>query len=102
MLLVLPKLLNLAFGDEPSYLGDSTTVQCSVSSGDLPVKFSWYLNGKPASEVNGISVGSFGKKTSVLNIDSVMEYHAGNYTCLAENIAGHTSYSTELIVKGIL
>lgn len=97
----MPKVLPFAFGDEPAFLGDSTNVQCSVSSGDLPVMFSWTLNDKPLSEVNGINVGAFGKKISVLNIDLLAEHHAGNYTCLAENRAGRVTYSAELIVKGI-
>lgn len=89
------------FGDEPSYLGDSATVQCSVSSGDLPLQFLWTLNSESVSSVYGIDVAFFGKKISVLRIDSLAENHAGNYTCLAQNIAGHASYSAELIVKGI-
>lgn len=99
---VIPKLLPFAFGDEPSYLGESTTVQCSLSSGDLPVKFSWLLNGRSLEGVNGINVVALGKKTSVLSIDYLEENHAGNYTCLAKNKAGVSSYSSELIVKGTL
>lgn len=82
-------------------MGDSTTVQCSLISGDMPVEFSWLLNGKPVKESDGISVGSFGRKTSVLSIDSVYENHAGNYTCVAANKAGVSTYTTELVVKGI-
>ncbi|KAJ8967482.1 hypothetical protein NQ314_002796 [Rhamnusium bicolor] len=98
---VLPRLQPFIFGDEPSFMGDSATVQCSLISGDMPVKFSWMLNGKPVKEIAGINVGSFGKKTSVLSIDSVYDVHAGNYTCLAANKAGLSSYSTELVVKVI-
>lgn len=67
----------------------------------MPVVFSWHLNGKPVEEVEGVTIGSFGKKISVLAIDSVAEHHAGNYTCLAKNSAGTTSHTAELIVKGI-
>ena len=66
----------------------------------MPVTFSWLLNGKPADESLGIGVSSFGKKTSVLSIDSVDEHHAGNYTCLASNRAGVAAYTAKLIVKG--
>lgn len=97
---VIPKLLPFTFGDEPSYLGDSTTVQCSLSSGDTPVNFSWRLNGRRLQNLEGISVVAVGKKTSVLSIDSLSEHHAGNYTCFAENKAGLTSHSAELVVKG--
>lgn len=93
-------MLPFTFGDEPSYLGDTTSVQCTVSSGDLPVKFSWLLNGKDVKNVAGISVGSFGKKTSMLGIDALSEELAGNYTCLAENQAGYASTTSTLVVKG--
>lgn len=81
-------------------MGDSTTVQCSLSSGDLPVRFSWFLNGKIVDSSDGVNVASFGKKTSVLSIDALAENHAGNYTCVAENRAGSSSSSAELTVKG--
>uniref|UniRef100_A0A1Y1M5H0 Ig-like domain-containing protein n=1 Tax=Photinus pyralis TaxID=7054 RepID=A0A1Y1M5H0_PHOPY len=100
LLLVLPKILPFTFGDEPSHLGESTTVQCSVSVGDLPMKFAWKLNGKPVSEIAGIHSGAFGKKASVLSIELLVEYHAGNYTCVVENSAGTSSYLSELIVNG--
>lgn len=75
-------------------------MQCSLSSGDIPVKFSWRLNGKLLDESDGINVAAFGRKTSVLSIDSLSENHAGNYTCFAENKAGVASHSAELVVKG--
>lgn len=75
-------------------------VSCYVSKGDVPVSFSWLLNGKPTSDLEGIGVSSFGKKTSVLSIDSVDEQHAGNYTCLATNRAGVSAFTATLIVKG--
>lgn len=100
--LVLPKIHPLFFGDDPSYLGDSATVQCSLIAGDMPVKFFWSLNGENVEEIPGIAVGSFGKKISVLAIDSVQEHHSGNYTCIVKNAAGFASHSTELIVKGTL
>lgn len=99
--LAIPRLLPFAFGDEPSYLADSTSVQCTLSSGDLPATFSWYLNKQPVQTYGGINVIAVGKKTSLLSIDSLSEEHAGNYTCLAQNAAGSVSYTSELIVKGI-
>lgn len=75
-------------------------MQCYISSGDMPLNFTWELNNRPVLEINGITVGSFGKKTSVLTIDSLSEDHAGNYTCLAANRAGVSAYSAELTVMG--
>lgn len=98
---VLPRVQPFSFGEEPLFLGESTTVQCSINAGDLPVKFSWLINGRPIQKEDGYNIGSFGKKVSVLSIDSVTEKHTGNYTCLAANKAGLSSYAAELIVKGI-
>lgn len=93
-------MLPFTFGDEPSYLGDTTSVQCTVSSGDMPIKFSWLLNGRDVKDDLGINIGSFGKKTSFLGMDALSEEQAGNYTCIAENQAGSASYTATLIVKG--
>lgn len=99
-LIVIPKIIPFSFGEEPSNLGDSASIQCGISSGDLPMKFSWVLNGKTIDQNEGINIGSFGKKTSFLSIDSLAENHAGNYTCIAQNKAGMETYSAELIVIG--
>lgn len=96
----LPKIQPFEFGNEPSYLGDSASVQCYITSGDTPIDFAWKLNNRSVAEINGITVSTFGKKTSVLTIDSLAENHAGNYTCVATNRAGFAAYSAELIVKG--
>lgn len=99
-LIVAPKVLPFSFGTEPQYLGESTTVQCSISTGDMPLKFMWMLNGKPLRNIQGVNIGSFGKKSSVISIDSLDEHHAGNYTCIVKNKAGVSSFRSELIVKG--
>lgn len=67
----------------------------------MPVSFLWMLNDEPVTKYAGINVGLFGKKSSVLSIDSIDQHHAGNYTCKASNMAGVSTYSTELIVRGI-
>lgn len=83
-------------------MGDSITVQCTITSGDMPVRFKWFLNDQQIAKNIGIHIGSFGKKTSVVGIETIKENHAGNYTCVAQNRAGFTSFSAELIVKGTI
>lgn len=39
-----------------------------------------------------------GKRINNLIIDSLSAKHAGNYTCVAENIAGMAQHSSELVV----
>ncbi|CAH0555680.1 unnamed protein product [Brassicogethes aeneus] len=97
--MVLPKIQPIFFGEEVPLSGDTVSVQCVVSIGDMPIKFSWMLNGKPITEQSKINTGSFGKKISFLSIDNVSEEHIGNYTCLASNRAGISSESAELVVK---
>ncbi|VEN53575.1 unnamed protein product [Callosobruchus maculatus] len=94
-----PKIHQFSFGDEPSFVRETVSVQCTVSSGDQPISFSWMFNGKPIRNEVGISVGSMSKKISYLTIDSVSEEHIGNYTCVAANRAGMSTFSTALVVK---
>lgn len=99
---VLPKLQPFSFGDDPSNVGDSTTVQCTITTGDLPVKLHWKLNGLSLVSENGINIAQLSRKINVLSIDPISEEHSGNYTCLAENSAGIISHTAELIVNGRL
>lgn len=72
-----------------------------MSKGDLPVKFSWSLNGKKITENTlGIAIGSMSRKMSILNIDSVNGTHRGVYVCSVENQAGVTNHSAVLEVNG--
>lgn len=100
---VTPKIAPFDFGSEPSNAGDSTSVQCLVTSGDFPIDFQWLFNGVPIMESFGITTAKLGKRTFALTIDSVSGKHAGNYTCEASNVAaGVDRYSAALIVNGIL
>ncbi|CAB3223434.1 unnamed protein product [Arctia plantaginis] len=96
---VLPQIHPFTFGDEPANAGDAVGVQCMVTKGDIPINITWLLNGKPTGEMTGISVSKIGHKASSLSIDSVGSVHAGVYTCLAANRAGHANYSTNLSVN---
>lgn len=100
--LVPPSIAKFYFDDKPSNFGDSASVQCLVTSGDLPIDFKWYFNGRPVKEYSGITTVKLGNRNSVLNIDSVTGKHAGNYTCQASNLADSLNFTAELIVKGTL
>lgn len=96
-----PSIAHFNFGDKPSNFGDSASVQCLVTSGDLPIDFKWYFNGRPVKEYSGITTVKLGNRNSVLNIDSVTGKHSGNYTCVAKNAADALNFTSELTVKGI-
>lgn len=98
--LVPPSIAHFNFGDKPSNFGDSASVQCLVTSGDLPIDFKWYFNGRPVKEYAGITTVKLGNRNSVLNIDSVTASHAGNFTCNAANLAASLNFTSELVVKG--
>lgn len=95
-----PKIVPFHFGEEPSNFGESTSIQCSVIAGDFPIDIMWLLNGQPLIDAS-VSTAKPSKRMSYLNIDSVDGHHAGNYTCVASNIAGVAEQTDRLIVNGI-
>ncbi|XP_057660494.1 cell adhesion molecule Dscam2 isoform X15 [Diorhabda carinulata] len=97
--MVLPHITPFSFDGEAANAGDSVQLSCYVNRGDMPLSISWTFNGKIISEVGAVTISPFGTKTSVLNIDNVEGFHAGNYTCTVSNKAGVSSYSAELFVK---
>lgn len=98
--LVLPRITPFTFEDSPAQTGQYITLTCSVPEGDLPIRISWVLNNDPVNDYPGVSVASMGKRSSFLTIEAVEAKHAGNFTCLARNLAGSVNYSTELKVNG--
>ncbi|XP_062698639.1 cell adhesion molecule Dscam2 isoform X48 [Aedes albopictus] len=102
VVMVPPKITAFAFGEEPLNYGDSASVYCSVSSGDMPVFIEWLFNGIPihqVSEMDKINIADVGRRSKVLSIDNVDGRYAGNYTCKASNIADSAYHSAELIVN---
>ncbi|XP_066145676.1 cell adhesion molecule Dscam1 isoform X23 [Euwallacea fornicatus] len=97
--MAIPKIHPFSFGEEPSFEGETISVQCIISTGDMPVEFAWLLNGKPLVDFKDISVVSMGKKISALTVDSICRDHAGNYTCVTKNNAGTSSFTAKLTVK---
>lgn len=96
---VLPHILPFEFG-EPVDALNVASVTCSVLKGDAPIKFSWIFNGKKIYTNDGVLITSGGQRISLLSIDSVRSRHAGNYTCIAENLAGVVQHTSELFVNG--
>jgi hypothetical protein len=75
---------------------------CNVRRGDKPLSLTWSLKGDIISSDAAMTTTMIGQQTSLLSISSVDYPHSGVYTCRAENPAGVTSHSTELLVNGIL
>lgn len=70
--------------------------------GDSPIQIEWALNGEPIShDYPGISIVT-SRRVSLLTIDAVTASHAGEYTCVASNAAGGTSFTATLAVNGTI
>ncbi|KAM7308632.1 hypothetical protein ISCGN_012266 [Ixodes scapularis] len=109
----------------PSHLrrGDTAEIFCSLRRGSLPVAFRWVHNGRSigdsddpaAAETAGLSRnvatgGSAGAgagilwkidhrdRRSELLIENIGAHQIGNYTCIASNAAGKTSFTASLLV----
>lgn len=89
------------FGEETYNAGDTVSLTCTVTKGDMPVELSWLFNGDLLSSGDGVLITRSGRKISMLSIDSIKSSHRGNYTCLAKNDAGEAAHSALLHVDGI-
>lgn len=90
-----------SFGDDPFHAGESATVQCTVFHGDLPLNISWMFNENPNLPSVTVSVSRVTARVSVLAVDPVLAMNIGNYTCIADNEAGHAEHTTQLLVNGL-
>lgn len=99
---MLPKVAPFSFGESAIFFDESVSLSCSVLTGDLPINITWFLNEKNVRDIEDIITSNLGKRGSSLAIDSVSAKHAGNFTCLAQNRAGNASFTSELIVNGLL
>lgn len=90
------------FGKEPFHAGDSATIQCTVSHGDLPFNITWWFNGRLILPSATATVARVTQRVSVLTIERVMAAHSGNYTCAAANLAGRAEHTSLLLVNGVI
>uniref|UniRef100_A0A8D8X8C8 Down syndrome cell adhesion molecule-like protein Dscam2 n=1 Tax=Cacopsylla melanoneura TaxID=428564 RepID=A0A8D8X8C8_9HEMI len=97
--MVSPKVQQFSFGDEPLSYGEFTTINCMVSTGDLPLNISWTFNGRPLASSEGLTIAKNSARVSALTIDAVTHEHAGNYTCFAVNRAGTSTFNAILNVN---
>ncbi|XP_059046951.1 cell adhesion molecule Dscam2-like [Achroia grisella] len=78
--------------------GKRAQVSCSVTSGDMPVHFTWLKDNAPiptSLQVEERAADFF----SNLVFKEVSARHSGLYTCVASNSAAKVNYTAELVVK---
>uniref|UniRef100_A0A1B0CZL2 Ig-like domain-containing protein n=1 Tax=Phlebotomus papatasi TaxID=29031 RepID=A0A1B0CZL2_PHLPP len=78
--------------------GGRAQLSCIVSSGDMPVFFSWHKDNAPVPI--GLQVTE--KKEdffSILVFKDLTDRHSGRYTCFATNSAAKVNYTAELNVR---
>ena len=76
--------------------------QCAVIKGDFPLEITWmYGDRQIQNDQLDMTVSDSGKRAKQLTIETVAARHAGEYTCVASNIAGSVSRSTILEINGI-
>lgn len=103
-------------------MGDRTSIQCVVGTGDLPLTFTWLKDGRQirvsaadaastaqestdSSETyempnKFITIRQTGDFTSALNILNITKSQAGDYTCRVQNDAAVVEHSSHLSVNG--
>jgi Immunoglobulin domain len=84
--------------------GDTVSIQCIMTGGDLPVQITWTWNNRSIESVNSLSdvqIDQRGKKVSTLFIESVTSNHIGLYTCIASNRAGTLEQASMLRINGL-
>lgn len=101
MNLVAPQIGAFTFGSEPVNAGDVASVTCVVTKGDFPIDISWMFQNQALDEKReDVIISNVGKRGKQLSIESVKAGHAGEYTCIASNIAGSTTLTATLEVNG--
>lgn len=96
-----PILQAFSFGEKALNPGQVVTQPCSVVEGDPPLKLTWMHNEEITKPHSGITVINIGDRSAILSISALSDYHAGNYTCIAENQAGKATVTSTLVINGI-
>lgn len=99
-ILVPPQISPFDFDEEPINSGDVVSLTCSVNKGDLPLDIVWEFNGVSLKNIYGVTINLVNKRLSTLSIESVQADNAGEYKCIARNLAGYAEHAAYLYVNG--
>ncbi|XP_072160841.1 cell adhesion molecule Dscam1 [Bemisia tabaci] len=81
--------------------GMRAAISCQILEGDLPVTFKWEKDGVDSESLNlGANLRRIDEYSASLIIERISSMHTGNYTCIAQNLAGIEKYTIPLTVNG--
>lgn len=81
--------------------GMRAAIPCQILEGDLPINFRWERNGfLITGSSHGITTRRLDEYSTSLVIERITSRHTGNYTCVAQNVAGSESFTVPLTVNG--
>jgi hypothetical protein len=79
--------------------GMRLVVICAVLAGDSPISINWLKDGDPLTD--DLEVEMVNEFTSSITFNSLSPKHSGKYTCIANNNAAQTNYSSVLTVNSM-
>ena len=85
---------------ENTNTGDLIIVHCTVLKGDTPIGLKWLFKGRNIDVDDQVQITAMGNRVSSLTIPSVRGEHAGEYACVADNVAGRARHSAHLKING--
>ncbi|XP_068083883.1 cell adhesion molecule Dscam1 [Anabrus simplex] len=98
--LVPPRILPIQAMTNLLQEGMRAGISCQIIEGDLPVTFRWERNGQPIPPASyGITTRRLDEYSTSLVIERIKSTHSGNYTCVAQNVAGSDSVTVPLSVN---
>ncbi|XP_044016886.1 Down syndrome cell adhesion molecule-like protein Dscam2 isoform X3 [Aphidius gifuensis] len=95
---IVPPKISPFFANRDLHLGERTSLTCSVTRGDQPIRITWLKDGRALGPSERVSITNVDQYNSMLMIESLSPDHNGNISCLVANNAGSTSYSATLVV----
>ncbi|XP_018569506.1 Down syndrome cell adhesion molecule-like protein Dscam2 [Anoplophora glabripennis] len=96
---IVPPKVSPFYAEDTLHVGDRASLTCSVTKGDLPLTISWHKDGRALEPAQMMSITQVDQFTSILVIESLMQEHNGNYSCVVRNLAAEVSHTQQLVVN---